>query len=244
MSFDLAIRPAVTALAISLALAACAGNTEPRTDGTGAAGSPAGSAAGTPSSSAPTAKPTADAPPAPSTSATTAPTTPVPVTPPPAGWGPAACPAPANVGFAVGDSIGDLGIKDCDTGAAASIDELCGASATWIFAAHTHCPTCQATAGFSDDVAKAVESKNAAVIQLVYDDNGTSCAEWRAAYKLAGISNVRVYADPGGKAFGKLRTENYTAASAFLDKNRVVTFKAHGLGKAQVMSQIDAALAK
>jgi hypothetical protein len=144
----------------------------------------------------------------------------------------------------VGESIADLGIKDCDTGAAASIDDLCGASAAWVFAAHTHCPTCQATAGFTDDVAKSVESKNVAVIQLVYDDNGTSCAEWRAAYKLAGLANVRVYADPGGKAFGKLRTENYTAASAFLDKNRVITHKQHGLSKAQVLSQIDAALAK
>lgn len=93
-------------------------------------------------------------------------------------------------------------------------------------------------------MAKSVESKNVAVIQLVYDDNGTSCADWRAAYKLAGLPNVRVHADPGGKAFAKLRTENYTAASAFLDKNRVITHKQHGLNKAQVLSQIDAALAK
>lgn len=157
-------------------------------------------------------------------------------------WGAACAPPGASVGFELGDSLGDLGIKDCDTGAAATVDEVCGADAAWIFAAHTHCPTCQATAAFTDDVAKAVSDKNVAVIQLVYDDNGTSCAEWRANYALAGISNVRVYADPGGKAFGKLKSSNFTAASAFINANRVVTHKEHGLTKTKVLSQVEAAL--
>lgn len=163
----------------------------------------------------------------------------------PAGWGAEACVAPkGEVGFAIGESLGELGIKDCDTGASATIDEVCGASATWIFAAHTHCPTCQATAGFTDDVATAVANKNVAVVQLVYDDNGTTCAEWRDNYKLAGITNVRVYADPGGKAFAKLKISNYTAASAFIDEDRVITYKEHGLSKAKVLAQIEAALAE
>ncbi len=163
----------------------------------------------------------------------------------PSGWGAAECAAPTSaVGFDVGDTIGDLGVKDCETGAPVSIDELCGASATWIFAAHTHCPTCQATAGFTDEVAAAVASKNVAIAHLVYDDNGTSCAKWRDAYKLAGFSNVRVYDDPGGAAWAKLKLENYTAPSAFLDAKRVVTFKKHSLAKAAVLTQIDAALAR
>ncbi len=160
------------------------------------------------------------------------------------GWGADKCPAAGSKGFAVGDTLADLGVRDCETGAPASLDEVCGASATWIFAAHTHCPTCRATAGFTDDVAAETASKNVAVVQLVYDDNGTSCAQWKAAYKLAGIPNVRVYDDPKGAAFAKLKISNYTAASAFLDKNRVVTFKEHGLTKSEVLSQIDLAASK
>lgn len=160
-------------------------------------------------------------------------------------WSARSCPAAiASVGFEVDKPIGDLGVTDCDTGAPASIDELCGASATWIFAAHTHCPTCQATASFTDEVAKAVESKNVAIVQVVYSDNGTSCAKWRAAYKLAGLSNVKVYADATGAVFDKLKVTNSTAPSAFLDKHRVMTFRQHGMSQAEVLMQIDAALAK
>ncbi|MCA9585588.1 MAG: redoxin family protein [Myxococcales bacterium] len=172
-------------------------------------------------------------------------TAPPPDAPLPATWGAQACPAASGAkGFAVGESLGDLELKDCDTGAPAKLDELCGASATWIFAAHTHCPTCQATAGFTDDVAAAVASKNVAIAHIVYNDNGTSCAKWKAAYKLAGVANVRVYEDPTGDAWAKLKTSNFTAPSAFLDANRVITFKEHGLAKSAVLTQIDAALAK
>jgi hypothetical protein len=182
--------------------------------------------------------------PPPATSSGEAGVTP-PVTPPaPAGWGAAFCPAATNKGFAVGDTLGDLVVKDCDTGAAATLDEVCGAKATWIFAAHTHCPTCQATAGFTDDVAAAVAAKDVAVVQLVYNDNGTTCAQWKQAYKLAGIPNVRVYEDPGGRGFQRLAVTNYTAVSAFLSKDRVVTHKEHGLSKTAVLREIDAALAK
>lgn len=158
-------------------------------------------------------------------------------------WSAAKC-AGTKEGFDVGQALADLTVLDCETGAPATLDDVCGASATWIFAAHTHCPTCRATAGFTDEVAAAVADKNVAVVQLVYNDNGTTCAQWRDAYKLSGLSNVRVYEDPKGAAFNKLRISNYTAASAFLDKDRKITYKEHGLSKAQVLSQIEAALAK
>lgn len=199
------------------------------------------------------APPVAERAPAPTTPPSATPTpvdTTKPAAPPPppvqgmAEWGPEKCAAAGTKGFAVGESLGDLAIRDCETGAPASLDEVCGASATWIFSAHTHCPTCRATAGFTDEVATATAGKNVAVVHLVYDDNGTSCAKWKEAYKLAGIPNVRVYDDPNGAAFAKLKTSNYTAPSAFLDKNRKVTFKEHGLSKAEVLEQIDAALAK
>ncbi len=167
-----------------------------------------------------------------------------PPAPLPAEWGPASCPTggPA-AGFEVGNTLADLGLQDCDTNAPASLDELCGASATWVFVAHTHCPTCQSTAGFTDEVAKAVADKNVAIAHVVHDDNGTSCAKWRDVYKLAGLSNARVYADPTGAAYAKLKASSFTAPSAFLDANRVITHKEHGMSKSAVLERLDAALA-
>jgi thiol-disulfide isomerase/thioredoxin len=148
------------------------------------------------------------------------------------------------VGFQVGQSLGKLVVKDCETGAEATLDELCGAQATWIFVAHTHCPTCQATAKFTDEVAAEVASKDVAVAHIVYDDNGVTCAAWKETYKLGGYPNLRVYEDPTGAAWSKIKSSNYTAPSVILDRDRVITFQGHGLSKAKVLGQIDAALAK
>lgn len=228
---DCGVRPLPAAVAVVAALLALACTTTTAPPATEGATPPA------PRSAAPE----EERPPA-GTSSSSGGATPAPL---PSNWGPQQCAAPtSNVGFAVGDTIGDLGLKDCATGADVSMDEVCGASATWVFSAHTHCPTCQATAAFTDEVAAAVASKNVAIVHIVYDDDGTSCAKWRDAYKLAGFSNVRVYDDPGGAAWAKLRSENYTAPSAFLDAKRVITFKQHSMSKAAVLTQIDAALAE
>jgi thiol-disulfide isomerase/thioredoxin len=160
------------------------------------------------------------------------------------GWGSTQCPAAADAGFEVGQALGSLVVNDCDTGEQVTLDELCGASATWIFTAHTHCPTCKATAQFSDTVAQAMADKNVAIAHIVYDDNGTTCAQWRDAYKLGGIANLKVYEDLTGQVWAKLKTSNYTAPSAFLDRNRVVTYKAHGLTQSAVLKQLESALAQ
>jgi hypothetical protein len=222
------------AIPLSLAAAACSVATPTEKDRS----APPSNQAGMPVAPAPSASPS------PTTTSSSSPTVPPSNVSRPRGWGAAACPSASDKGFAVGQTLGELGVRDCETGAPASVDEACGAKATWIFAAHTHCPTCRSTAGFTDDVAQAVAGKDVAVVHLVYDDNGTSCAEWKEAYKLAGISNVFVYDDPKGVAFAKLKTSNYTAPSAFLDGNRRITFKEHGLSKAQVLSRIDEALSK
>lgn len=160
-------------------------------------------------------------------------------------WGAAHCPSSAaEPGFAVGQRIGALPVKDCDTGAPATIDDACGASATWIFVAHTHCPTCRATAGYADEIARAYADKNVAVIHIVHDDSGVSCATWGKNFALAGLTNVKVYADPTGAAFRALKTSDSTAPSAFLDRQRVITYKEHGLGSSGVSKQLDAALAR
>jgi len=165
----------------------------------------------------------------------------------PPDWGPTHCPAKTDepaTGFAVGERIGKLAVKDCDTGAAATIDDACGAAATWIFVAHTHCPTCRATAGFADSIATSYADKNVAIVQIVHDDSGVSCATWRETYGLAGLPNVKVYADPTGAVWSALKTSNYTAPSAFLDRERIITFKAHGLTQSAVANHIDAALTR
>ena len=158
-------------------------------------------------------------------------------------WGAAQCATggPA-VGFAVGQRLGDLPIQDCDTGEVRSISEVCGAKAAWIFVAHSHCPTCIATADYSSEVAAAVQSKDVAVVHIVHIDTATTCAAWRKKYALEGLSNVRVYADKSGAAWAALKLQNYTAIHAFTDAGQVVRHKAHGLSSSQVTKQIDAAL--
>ncbi len=165
----------------------------------------------------------------------------------PPDWGPTHCPANTDeptTGFGVGQRIGALPVKDCDTGAAATIDDACGAAATWIFVAHTHCPTCRATAGFTDDIARSYADRNVAIVQIVHDDSGVSCKTWREAYGLAGLPNVKIYADPTGAVWSALKTSNYTAPSAFLDRERTIMYKAHGLTKSAVAKQLDTALAR
>jgi hypothetical protein len=159
-------------------------------------------------------------------------------------WGKDQCPAPTGdpIGFAAFNQIGQLPIVDCDTNAPATIDDVCGASATWIFVAHTHCPTCQGTASFTPEIAKSVASSNIAIVHIVHDDNGTSCAVWRDRYKLAGIPNVKVFADPKAEAWAAIKRSNVTAPSLILDRNRIVTYGAQGMSSSQIKQQLDIAL--
>ncbi len=161
------------------------------------------------------------------------------------GWGPSACPAPTTtVGYSVGDTLGDLVVVDCDTGAPRSLDEVCGADATWVFVAHSHCPTCKATATFTPSVAQKVATQNVAIAHIMFDDNGTSCPTWRKGHGLEGLPNVKVYQDPTGAVWSKLKTSNYTAPSVFLNAARVITHQEHGLSESEVLSQIAGALSK
>lgn len=161
------------------------------------------------------------------------------------GWGPSACPAPTTkLGYSVGDTLGDVVVVDCDTGAPRSLEEVCGASAAWVFVAHSHCPTCKATAGFTASVAQKVAAQNIAIAHIMYDDNGTSCADWKKAYSLEGISNVKVYEDPTGAAWTKLKTSNYTAPSVILSSSRVISHQEHGMNETEVLAALQVALGK
>jgi thiol-disulfide isomerase/thioredoxin len=160
-------------------------------------------------------------------------------------WGSQQCP-PDNgeSGFAVGASLGELPVQDCDTGEPRSLTEACGAAATWLFVAHSHCPTCVATAQYTAKVAADYAERNVAVVHIVHIDSGTTCPAWRKKYGLEGLPNVRVYADKSADAWAALKVSNSTAIHAFASGERVITYKAHGLSSSQVGKQLDAALAK
>ncbi len=160
------------------------------------------------------------------------------------GWGAGMCPVGGkSIGFGVGQELGDLPIQDCDTGVIRSIKEVCGAKATWIFVAHTHCPTCRATAQYTAKVAKQLVDKDVAVVHVVHVDDYQSCPSWRKKYGLEGIDNLRVYLDKSGAAWNAIKTKNYTAPHAFAGPNRVITYKQHGLSSNGVLQKVNQALA-
>lgn len=158
-------------------------------------------------------------------------------------WGPKQCKkAGSGVGYDVGQQLGDLTVTDCDTGATRSIEEICGADATWLFVAHSHCPTCQATAGYTKKLATDLANKNIAIVHVVQIDDSQTCPGWRKAYGLAGLPNVRVYRENTGAAWKSIKTKNYTAPHVIMGPDRVITFKAHGLSSSAVKSKLLAAM--
>jgi len=159
------------------------------------------------------------------------------------GWGPTMCPKVDAQGFGVGQSIGALQLKDCDTGEVRTINEACGAKAGWLFVAHSHCPTCQATANYTAAVAAAVAADDVAVLHVLYVDDATTCQGWRSKYGLDLPPNVRFYVDPTGAAWQAIKIKNYTAPHVFFNKNRIITYKEHGLSSASVKAQIQKAAA-
>lgn len=160
------------------------------------------------------------------------------------GWGPALCPVDGPpAGFGIGQTLGDLPVQDCDTGKMRTIKEVCGAKATWVFVAHSHCPTCRATATYTAQVAKQVADKGVAVVHVVQIDDSQTCPSWRKKYGLEGIENLHVYTDTTGIAWQSIKTSNYTAPHAFANGGRVITYKKHGLSSQAVMQKINEALA-
>ncbi len=158
-------------------------------------------------------------------------------------WGPEQCKvAGSGKGFSVGQQIAALPIQDCDTGAKRDFAEVCGADATWLFVAHSHCPTCKATAQYTASVAQQFADKDVAIVHVVYIDDGQTCPSWRAKYGLDNLPNVKVYLDKTGASWNAIKTKNYTAPHAIMTKDRVITFKAHGLSSGGVASQLNKAL--
>lgn len=161
----------------------------------------------------------------------------------PFGWGPDKCSTEGGkAGYNVGNRMGKLVLHDCDTDEPRSLDELCGAKATWLFVAHSHCPTCQQTAKYTAGVAKELAAKEVAVAHVVYIDDWQNCKDWREKYGLKGIPNLKYYVDKTGAAWNAIKTKPYTAPHAIMGKNQIITYKNHGLNSSGVKSKINLAL--
>lgn len=142
--------------------------------------------------------------------------------------GPDECPATPDgvqVGFEVGDQMPSLIVYDCD-GNQTTLDELCGAEAFFLFAAHGWCALCQFVSSYAEEVHQGYASQGlASAIVVVENADGMApdadyCAAWRNQF---GLEDVRVYYDPTG-ALTDLWGGS-SSLSAFVDRDRVVTGK-------------------
>ncbi|GEM_PF-2554476 len=159
------------------------------------------------------------------------------------GWGPEHCATKGPpLGYKLGNRLADVPVQDCDTGAVRSIKEVCGAQKTWLFVAHTHCPTCQMTASYTAKLAKELASDGVAVVHVVHVDDHQTCPGWRKQYGLEGIGNLKVYLDKTGAAWSKIKTAPYTAAHAIMGKDQIISYKGHGLSAAVVKKKLALAL--
>ena len=147
-------------------------------------------------------------------------------------WGPEHCPTPPEgitVGYKTGQQLPDLQVLDCE-GNPHSLDEVCGASALWLFAPHGWCPHCKKTGGFAETLLAEFEGQNVAAVQVLvaayaYGQPPTTgdCKKWQSDF---GLQKVKVFYDPSGK-LQSLWEQNYTALSVFVDADRVIQKKLH-----------------
>jgi hypothetical protein len=212
----------------TIAAVACTNETMPPPggEGTGAIYPPAATGTGTPP---PAGQPTAPVP---------APTDSPPAGTPPAntGWGPAKCsalPAGISSGFATGQQLPKLTVKDCD-GNDYSLDNFCGADGTWVFIAHGWCGICQSVSSNSETLLAGYAGKNVAAVNILVQNassqppTATDCKAWRDTFKL---KNVIALYDPTGVTLGIASEFGTTSAiSGFLDKDRVIRSKIHHNG--------------
>lgn len=162
-------------------------------------------------------------------------------------WGADKCPAlPAGVasGVKIGQQLKKIVVKDCD-GNDYSLDNVCGAPATWIFVAHGWCPHCQAATASSEAILAGYASKNVAAVNILIENAGSkppTAADCKAWQKTYGLTNVIALYDAKGVTQA-LYDDPYTALNVFIDEDRVIRSKFNGESKATIASSIDAALA-
>lgn len=159
------------------------------------------------------------------------------------------CPDPgagaAPVGVEIGDQLPSFTVKACD-GTDVSLDELCGAKALWIFAAHGWCPICQSVSGDQEAVVDAHASDGLVAVTVIVETaqqappDAAYCALWRDTY---GLEDVYTLYDPTG-ALLELWPNGSSSLHAFVNRDRVITGKLeHTSNAAAIETQIAQALA-
>jgi thiol-disulfide isomerase/thioredoxin len=161
-------------------------------------------------------------------------------------WGTSYCPADnssAPTGYDTGNQLPEIILKTCD-GQDFSLNQLCGASALWIFAAHGWCPHCKQASSVAEQVHDSFAGKNVASVNILVETSAyqppdeASCKAWREQYKM---DDVLTLYDPTGATF-KLWDNNYTALSVFVDKDRKIVSKSHSDTTTALQSGIEQAL--
>jgi hypothetical protein len=163
-------------------------------------------------------------------------------------WGADQCPpAPpgVSVGVEIGQQLGAIVVKDCD-GNEVTLDELCGASALWIFAASGTCPFCKSVSAQQEMIHAAYAAKNLASVNVLVENgqgdppDENDCKAWRAKF---GQQKVRTYYDPTGAVLALWPEPGTTSMSAFVDKDRVLVSKlVHTADLVAIMAGIEGAL--
>ncbi|MFO0757630.1 MAG: hypothetical protein U0359_14130 [Byssovorax sp.] len=163
-------------------------------------------------------------------------------------WGADQCPATppgATVGVETGQQLAPITVLDCD-GNPASLDELCGASALWIFAASGTCPFCKSVSAQQEMIHAAYAAKNLASVNILVENgqgkppDANDCKVWRAKF---GQDKVRTYYDPTGTILALWPEPGVTSMSAFVDHDRIIVGKlVHTADLAAIMAGIQGAL--
>jgi hypothetical protein len=209
---------------------------------------PAGNGGVTPSPSAPATSPDGGQPPVgqvPTTPSDGGGTTPVNPTNP--AWGSSKCPAlPAGkqAGLMTGQQLPPLTVKDCD-GNDYALENVCGASATYLFVAHGWCPYCRNATKSSETLLASYAGKNVAFVNVLVENaqsqppTMTDCKAWRDTYKL---TNVIALYDPTGVTKG-LFDAGSSALGVYMDDERVIRSKTiHTDDQTAIKGGIDGAL--
>ncbi len=165
------------------------------------------------------------------------------------GWGVDQCqspPAGVAVGYAIGDQLPEIVVKDCD-GNDVSLKELCGASALWIFAAYGWCPLCKSVSEQQEVIHDSFAGQDLASVNIIIENGQGStpdenfCKTWRAKF---GMEDVRTFYDPTGAILALWPEQGTSSMSAFLDNDRVLVSRfVHSADVAAIKAGIHGALA-
>jgi hypothetical protein len=170
------------------------------------------------------------------------------VTQPPTDWGSAKCEAVSSalpLGLKTGDRLGSVVVKDCD-GNAVTLDQYCGASALWVFAAHGWCPHCQLVAKNAEAIHSSFGGRNLASVNILVQTasrgvpTAQDCKAWKEAYKMNNV--VALYDDTG--ATEGLWDTNSTALSVFVSRDRTIVSKSHTDVTASLTKSIETSLTR